>query len=321
PKAKGFAVKTPWLDVIDHGTEFGLLVGPHSDQSTEVHVFKGLVEVDVENDPSLPSKTSLELRANEAVVCNPKTKQITRVPANSELLVRDLDSIDGITDEWKTTPLSKTVEFQKGVAGYNASRATFIRNCVRGGKAPGSYSASEKSEPDNTNQNYGTEPLLLTALKTDQDGSLPEQSRALIAFDDIFGNRPDQIPPNATIVSATLWLHVAADKNSESPEQHGLYEITEDWKEGTVTWASFGGNGGQIRQQYGPTEIARFTPNRSDCFHKLDVTQSVQRWSQGEPNHGWLLINHGWDRAHFDSDDAPNTGNRPRLTVEYKLSN
>ncbi|MBN1361816.1 MAG: FecR domain-containing protein [Sedimentisphaerales bacterium] len=41
PAATGFTVKTPASDLVDFGTEFGLLMG--ADTSTEVHVFKGKV--------------------------------------------------------------------------------------------------------------------------------------------------------------------------------------------------------------------------------------------------------------------------------------
>jgi hypothetical protein len=43
PQAQGFTVRTPKLDLVDRGTEFGLQVG--AGNKTEVHVFQGKVEL------------------------------------------------------------------------------------------------------------------------------------------------------------------------------------------------------------------------------------------------------------------------------------
>src|SRR5262249_2658400 len=43
PQAQGFTIRSPKLNLVDRGTEFGLQVG--SDERTEVHVFRGKVEL------------------------------------------------------------------------------------------------------------------------------------------------------------------------------------------------------------------------------------------------------------------------------------
>ncbi len=60
PRAVGFAVVTPQCEVVDLGTEFGLVAQP--DAATEVHVFAGAVRVDVQS-----AENRRIVRANEAV--------------------------------------------------------------------------------------------------------------------------------------------------------------------------------------------------------------------------------------------------------------
>ena len=93
--ANGFTVLTPEHEVVDLGTEFGVLVGNSLDETTEIHVFKGLVEV--ETNTALPSKKTVKLAENEAIICDTKTKQVLRVPANPKTFARDLDSLTGVT--------------------------------------------------------------------------------------------------------------------------------------------------------------------------------------------------------------------------------
>src|SRR5262249_7009908 len=64
PQARGFALGSPHLDLVDRGTEFGLQVG--ADDRTELHVFEGKVEL---HDPggSRDSPPRKELTTGQAV--------------------------------------------------------------------------------------------------------------------------------------------------------------------------------------------------------------------------------------------------------------
>jgi len=62
PGAEGFVVDTPSVNVIDHGTEFGINV--HADKTSEVHVFSGKVDVNPVNAP--PDTTGVHLQTDEA---------------------------------------------------------------------------------------------------------------------------------------------------------------------------------------------------------------------------------------------------------------
>ena len=76
--AEGFAVYAPGLEVVDLGTEFGVAVGQGKDSDTEVHVFKGLVQVDTAS--FVGTQTSLKLKKNEAIICDARTHKITSIP-------------------------------------------------------------------------------------------------------------------------------------------------------------------------------------------------------------------------------------------------
>src|SRR5262249_54978204 len=58
PEAQGCKVRTPQLDLVDRGTEFGLQVG--AGDRTEVHVFQGKVELyDAGSDPQAAAHQEL----------------------------------------------------------------------------------------------------------------------------------------------------------------------------------------------------------------------------------------------------------------------
>lgn len=311
-QAIGFSVETPDAVIVDLGTEFGVVADAAGWSETEV--FDGKVKARPSWAGKQGTDTSAEKESGFRQLTAGQTARLDRKNKTVKIMSNSRETSRFV----RQMPTSKTVKFQQGVAGYHGTRATFIRDCVRGKDTLNGYIGAEEDELDNTNNNYGTHVHLLAAMKTEKDGGLPEKSRILIAFDDIFGDRNDQIPPNATIISATLKLRTTVDCSSRSRTPHSLYEISEDWQEDSVTWKSFG-NGGQIGKQYHPREIAEFTPGRRNKFFKIDVTRSLRRWSKGVPNHGWFLVNREFDRSHFESDDAKVIKKRPRLVVKYKI--
>ena len=52
---------------------------------------------------------------------------------------------------------------------------------------------------------------------------------------------------------------------------------------------------------------------------EFDVTATVQKWADGEPNLGWVFVNtgdNGWD---FYSSDWIEADLRPRCEIEYEI--
>ena len=70
PAARGFQVLSPELEVIDLGTEFGVLV--EAGRSDQVHVMKGSVAV--RHRAAAPEAAALTVWADQAVAANPRQK-------------------------------------------------------------------------------------------------------------------------------------------------------------------------------------------------------------------------------------------------------
>ncbi len=52
-------------------------------------------------------------------------------------------------------------------------------------------------------------------------------------------------------------------------------------------------------------------------FTIAGLEQSMQAWSDGASNYGWVLLNSGTDGLQFDSSEAATVSRRPQLIVEY----
>ena len=57
----------------------------------------------------------------------------------------------------------------------------------------------------------------------------------------------------------------------------------------------------------------------SSGFQSMDVTASLQIWSNGQLNEGWVFIDNSTNGADFHSSETRKTGDRPKLTVDYTL--
>jgi len=127
-----------------------------------------------------------------------------------------------------------------------------------------------------------------------------------IAFPDIIGTNPGQIPPGSTIESATLQLTRAND--SELSTSFEL--LTSTWDENTINFAN--------RPTVGPG--VGMIPAGPAGDYVIDVSSSVAAWSQGTGNWGFMMatpISDLLSSQSFYSDDAPDLATRPLLTVTF----
>ncbi len=190
-----------------------------------------------------------------------------------------------------STRAAETVSFQEGDGGaYSATHATTI----------------------SSGPNQGTVVVVSIVTFTAQ---------ALIQFPDMIGTNPGQVPPGATIVSATLTMTL-----SQAPNEFASNDIREayySWDEYTVTGASYYAN---AAPQYGP--IAGTLPvNGPGLPTSGDATSIVQHWADGQPNNGILLhrrdplnIEEGTYITQYSSDDAASIAVRPKMTVVFTRS-
>ena len=79
----------------------------------------------------------------------------------------------------------------------------------------------------------------------------------------------------------------------------------------TDVWDCSDGTG-----SHAATPVGNF-PMSKKGFQSLNVTASLQIWSNGDLNEGWVFIDNADNGADFDSSEARKTRERPKLTVNY----
>lgn len=139
-----------------------------------------------------------------------------------------------------------------------------------------------------------------------------DDRQILLRFDNIFGSATGQIPLGATITSATLSVNVYDDDASESVQ---LYRMLTTWNAAS-NWDTMVGGVSRDNVEAKSTEDSHIADTGATGFQNLDVTATLQAWSAGATNHGWLL--RGDDAAWgIYSSDYATAASRPKLTVVY----
>jgi hypothetical protein len=94
-RARGFEVETSRLNVVDLGTEFGVMA--ESEGTTEVHVFNGLVKAQLLDEAGNKVRT-VELITAQAARIQPAAAMVASIPARDEEFVRSLSVAAGPHD-------------------------------------------------------------------------------------------------------------------------------------------------------------------------------------------------------------------------------
>lgn len=178
------------------------------------------------------------------------------------------------------------VTFRQGVNGYAGAIDTYI----------------EPANP-NTNRSAAT-PLIV---------DLSPLTQTLMRFDDIFGFGTGQIPPGATIQSATLTINVT----NETQVGARLHRMLQTWSS-TDTWNSLVGGvqADNVEALDTPDVTLTVVPTGTQV---VTVTNSLQAWSdQPATNFGWAWLPPAADDSlQFGSAEASPSSNRPLLSVTY----
>lgn len=140
------------------------------------------------------------------------------------------------------------------------------------------------------------------------------ESQVLMRFADVFGRGDRQVPHLSRVVSAKL-IVVAFDPGSTIY----LHRMLAPWDD-SATWDGMAGGVGvdnieasTVRDGFNFGEI-----NMDKQSIEFDVTATVQKWSNGEPNYGWVFTStgsNGWD---FYSSNWIEQDLRPQLEVEFE---
>lgn len=150
---------------------------------------------------------------------------------------------------------------------------------------------------------------------------LSAHRHTILKFPNIFGNGTDQIPPGSLILSATLTLNM----DNEGTDCPDGYQLNEGWTESEATWNSRRtGVSWTDAGADGTTSHKAALEGVLPCALPLgdktvDVTTSVQNWSDGEANEGWVFVDTGGSSngVNFRSSEHATQGDRPELSVSY----
>jgi hypothetical protein len=124
------------------------------------------------------------------------------------------------------------------------------------------------------------------------------------------------IPAGATVQAATLRLYVDSS-NGQSPKLMGLYQVTADWMENTVTWNSTGGGA------FDPAPLTVPTIDWSAAgWKEWDVPPGlIHEWIDGVSlNYGLLLYYQGDKKNYFlefTTKEHSKPSLHPQLVIEY----
>lgn len=185
---------------------------------------------------------------------------------------------------------TRKVEFQQGVAGYDKSVDTEIWAL-----APNTILESNPNASSDANNDGG-------------------ESQVLLRFDEIFGDAKSQVPLGSRIVAARLEVS-AFDQGSTVHLHRMLVPFP-----ASATWnslvAGVSADGLEASRHKDSLTFGKIAANTSTVY--FDVTDTVQRWSGGKPNYGWVFINtggNGWDFYVSEYDDVKQ---RPKLVIEFE---
>ncbi len=184
---------------------------------------------------------------------------------------------------------TREISFQQGVDGYTGTVDTEI------------WALAVKTIL-NANPNASSD--------ADNDGG---ESQVLMRFDGIFGNEARQIPPRSTIVSAKL-IVAAFDQGSTVNLHRMLVPFGK-----AATWDSMvsgvSADGLEASRHKDGFTFGKIAASTSGVI--FDVTDTVQMWSSGKPNHGWVFLNTGGNGWDFYASEFEKIEQRPKLVIQY----
>ena len=184
-------------------------------------------------------------------------------------------------------PLRRT--FQEGVNGYQGTVDTEIWAL-----APNTILESNPNASSDANNDGG-------------------ESQVLLRFDRWIGNKPDQVPPKATIHSARLIVSAFDQGNTVN-----LHRMLVPFDR-SATWASLvsgvSADGFEASRQKDSFTFGKIAASTSTI--PFDVTDTVQSWVNGTANHGWVFINTGGNGWDFYTAEAEKLEQRPKLMIEF----
>ncbi|KIG16651.1 putative secreted protein [Enhygromyxa salina] len=146
--------------------------------------------------------------------------------------------------------------------------------------------------------------------------------QTLVRFDDLIGAAAWQIPADAKVRFAALVLTADGDLWSGTGAVHRAHRMQVDWDDSGTWDGTWGGVGVSVAGG----DAAATPDDASDRFLAdaspgvFDVTSSVRKWIDGEPNYGWVILQEtmGDNRWYMGSSESPVEAVRPALYVQFE---
>jgi hypothetical protein len=140
------------------------------------------------------------------------------------------------------------------------------------------------------------------------------ESQIVMRFDAIIGDKENQIPRHATIVSAKLIVS-AFDQGSTVNLHRMLVPF-----EKASTWDSLisgvSADGFEASRHKDGFTFGKISASSSGAI--FDVTDTVQAWVNGQANHGWVFLNTGGNGWDFYASEFDKTEQRPKLVIRFR---
>ena len=186
-----------------------------------------------------------------------------------------------------STPTDKNILIvQEGLKNYQGTMDTYVRRHKR-------------------NNSYGNKTKLLI------DDSDPwwsgRDNQSLLRFDNIIGTGPNQIPAGSFIDHAYLQLRVV-----NNGKEGSFHRMLRSWNE-RETWNTLN-KGINTDDREAVAQSDTKVSNIDKGIVSVDVTKSIQAWTDGAKNYGWAILSNGgngWD-CYSSEGFMP-----PKLVITY----
>lgn len=139
------------------------------------------------------------------------------------------------------------------------------------------------------------------------------ESQVLMRFDGIFGDGENQIPLGSSITTARL--EVGAFDQGDTVHLHRMlvpFGKAPTWNKMISGVSADDLESSRVTETFTFGKISA----AASAVH-FEVTETLQAWSNGAKNHGWVFINTGGNGWDFYSSDFDKVAQRPRLVVKF----
>jgi Bacterial Ig domain/Calcineurin-like phosphoesterase len=259
-------------------------------QNTAVTIAVLANDIDIDGDQltvqsiTTPAHGSVVINSNQTVTYTPNNGYFG--PDSFSYTVSD--GFGGTSTATVNVMVTHVAVFQQGLNGYLGVVDTFLHQ-------------------NTPTTNNGT----AASLKVDNDdpSGTGLDAQSLMRFSNLFGNGPGQIPPNATLQSATLQLQVT----NSSTNTVNFHRMIANWSD-SDTWNSLS-NGVQNNGLEAVVAVDATSGVVPIGLLSINVLASLQAWqSNPSSNLGWVILPTGTDGVDFNSSEGTT---KPRLVVSY----